>query len=56
MKNHCTLANVVPNDYDPSVTQVNQENRIKLMMAVAKENLRDQEEAAPKASAAPAHA
>ena len=50
-------ANIVPIDYDPSATQVNQENRIKLMLAVAKENLRDQEEAAPKASAAaPAHA
>ena len=31
-------ANVVPIDYDPSATQVNQENRIKLMLAVAKEN------------------
>ena len=50
-------ANIVPIDYDPSATQVNQENRIKLMLAVAKENLRDQEEAAHKASAAaPAHA
>lgn len=31
-------ANIVPIDYDPSATQVNQENRIKLMLAVAKEN------------------
>ncbi|MBE6114323.1 MAG: 2-hydroxyglutaryl-CoA dehydratase [Erysipelotrichaceae bacterium] len=30
-------ANVVPIDYDPSATQVNQENRIKLMLSVAKE-------------------
>ena len=29
-------ANIVPIDYDPSATQVNQENRIKLMLAVAK--------------------
>ena len=26
-------------DYDPGATRVNQENRIKLMLAVAKENL-----------------
>ena len=29
-------ANIVPIDYDPSATRVNQENRIKLMLAVAK--------------------
>ena len=57
VKNLYPQANIVPIDYDPSATQVNQENRIKLMLAVAKENLRDQEEAAHKASAAaPAHA
>ena len=57
VKNLYHQANIVPIDYDPSATQVNQENRIKLMLAVAKENLRDQEEAAPKASAAaPTHA
>ena len=57
VKNLYPQANIVPIDYDPSATKVNQENRIKLMLAVAKENLRDQEEAAPKASAAaPAHA
>ncbi|WP_101696499.1 2-hydroxyacyl-CoA dehydratase [Clostridium minihomine] len=32
-------ANIVPIDYDPSATRVNQENRIKLMLAVAKEVL-----------------
>ncbi|MEG1428089.1 MAG: 2-hydroxyglutaryl-CoA dehydratase, partial [Oscillospiraceae bacterium] len=32
-------ANIVPVDYDPGATKVNQENRIKLMLAVAKENL-----------------
>ncbi len=32
-------SNVVPIDYDPSATKVNQENRIKLMLAVAKERL-----------------
>ncbi len=32
-------ANIVPIDYDPGATKVNQENRIKLMLAVAKENI-----------------
>ena len=32
-------ANLVAIDYDPSATKVNQENRIKLMLAVARENL-----------------
>lgn len=32
-------ANISAIDYDPSATKVNQENRIKLMLAVAKENL-----------------
>ena len=32
-------ANITPIDYDPSATKVNQENRIKLMLAVARENL-----------------
>ncbi len=31
-------ANIVPIDYDPGATRVNQENRIKLMLAVAREN------------------
>ena len=35
-------ANIVPIDYDPSATRVNQENRIKLMLAVAKENLKEE--------------
>ena len=32
-------ANIVPIDYDPGATKVNQENRIKLMLAVAREKL-----------------
>ena len=32
-------ANIVPIDYDPGATRVNQENRIKLMLAVAKERM-----------------
>ncbi len=31
-------SNIVPIDYDPGATRVNQENRIKLMLAVANEN------------------
>ncbi len=31
--------NIVPIDYDPGATRVNQENRIKLMLAIAKEQL-----------------
>ena len=33
-------ANIVSIDYDPSATKVNQENRIKLMLSVAKEKLK----------------
>jgi len=32
-------ANIVPIDYDPGATKVNQENRIKLMLAVAAEHM-----------------
>lgn len=32
-------ANIVAIDYDPSATKVNQENRIKLMLAIAKEKI-----------------
>lgn len=35
-------ANIVPIDYDPSATKVNQENRIKLMLSVAKEKLQSE--------------
>jgi predicted nucleotide-binding protein (sugar kinase/HSP70/actin superfamily) len=37
-------ANITAVDYDPSSTKVNQENRIKLMLAVAGENLQKAEE------------
>jgi len=36
-------ANIVPIDYDPSGTAVNQQNRIKLMLAVGRENLEKKE-------------
>lgn len=37
-------ANIVAVDYDAGAPKVNQENRIKLMLAIAKENLNKQEE------------
>ena len=37
-------ANITPIDYDPSATRVNQENRIKLMLAVARERLDNREQ------------
>ncbi|MDR0914239.1 MAG: 2-hydroxyacyl-CoA dehydratase [Oscillospiraceae bacterium] len=37
-------ANIVSIDYDPGAPRVNQENRIKLMLAVAKENLKNEVE------------
>ena len=38
-------ANIVAIDYDPGATKVNQENRIKLMLAVGKEELKKKLEA-----------
>jgi len=55
-------ANIVPIDYDPSATRVNQENRIKLMLSIARERLAagqapDQAPAqAPDRTSAPAEA
>lgn len=39
LKNLYPEENIVAVDYDPSATKVNQENRIKLMLATARENL-----------------
>ena len=47
-------ANITPVDYDPSATMVNQENRIKLMLAVARENLQNATEASRKTAEAAA--
>ena len=40
LKNMYNDENIVAVDYDPSATKVNQENRIKLMLATARENLK----------------
>lgn len=38
-------ANITPIDYDPGATRVNQENRIKLMLSVARERLQNENSA-----------
>ncbi|MEG0456535.1 MAG: hypothetical protein RR549_00180, partial [Oscillospiraceae bacterium] len=43
IREKCPKANIVAVDYDPGATKVNQENRIKLMLAVGKENLQNYE-------------
>ena len=40
---HYPQANIFPIDYDPGASRVNQENRIKLMLAIAKEEQADHE-------------
>jgi predicted nucleotide-binding protein (sugar kinase/HSP70/actin superfamily) len=37
-------SNVVAVDYDPGASEVNQLNRIKLMLSIAKENLKNSEQ------------
>ena len=39
-------ANIVAIDYDPGATKINQENRIKLMLATARQNLNKEKDAA----------
>jgi len=38
-------SNIVPIDYDPGATRVNQENRIKLMLSTAKQQMNDKKAA-----------
>ena len=45
--------NIVAIDYDPGATQVNQENRIKLMLANAREAMEAEEEKAPQKTPEP---
>ena len=46
MRKRNPLANIVPIDYDPGASDVNQLNRIKLMMATAHKNLEKKQKAA----------
>ena len=43
LKNLYPKSNIVPIDYDPGATKVNQENRIKLMLSTAQKNLEKEE-------------
>ncbi len=45
IKEQNARANIVAIDYDPGATRVNQENRIKLMLSIARENLAAAQEA-----------
>lgn len=45
IKNIHKDANIVAIDYDPSATKVNQENRIKLMLSIARERIKDDDKA-----------
>lgn len=45
IRNVNPTANIVAIDYDPGATQVNQENRIKLMLATAKDALKEKQAA-----------
>ncbi len=45
IKTKYPTANIVAIDYDPSATKVNQENRIKLMLAIAREKIKENEDA-----------
>ncbi len=49
-------ANIVPIDYDPGATVVNQQNRIKLMLSIAKERLEGNFSDFARAAAQPAEA
>jgi predicted nucleotide-binding protein (sugar kinase/HSP70/actin superfamily) len=40
VKEKFPLANILPIDYDPGATKVKQENRIKLMLSIARESQR----------------
>ena len=43
-------ANIIPIDYDPSASEVNQINRIKLMLSRAFKNLKEEEDSTAKLS------
>ena len=53
IKEKIPAVNIVAIDYDPGATQVNQENRIKLMLANAREAMEAEEEKAPQKTPEP---
>ena len=48
IRNANPTANIVAIDYDPGATKVNQENRIKLMLSIARDVLKEKQ--APKSN------
>ena len=44
LRKHYPLSNIVAIDYDPGASEVNQLNRIKLMLSTAQKNLHKKEE------------
>jgi len=56
LKDDYPYSNIVAIDYDPGATKINQENRIKLMLANARAIAREQEAHAPSGDHAPAEA
>ena len=44
IRNKYLEANIAPIDYDPGASETNQTNRIKLMITVAKDNLKKEQE------------
>ena len=46
LRKHYPLSNIVAIDYDPGASEVNQLNRIKLMLSTAQKNLHKKEEKA----------
>ena len=45
LRNNYPEANIIAVDYDPGASEVNQLNRIKLMLATAQKNLKQKKEA-----------
>ena len=45
LRHQYPLANIVAIDYDPGASEVNQLNRIKLMLSTAQKNLKAQKDA-----------
>ena len=53
IKEHHPQANIVAVDYDPGASRINQENRIKLMLAIAHQQAEEEKSGPPPSPAAP---